>query len=189
MSIIFSNSRSRIFALLFYRLFVLFFGTILLSFTVLIGSVANPENSRIMIIAISLLLLLLYTGEWFAYFRYILNYYLINKGSRIIVDTKVNTVERINGSNSEVQNIEKVILCRHVNSQSPFSNPKNKIDKIENLISEGLGRWRFKNLWYLEIITDNSKYHVTPIMTKLKDLPFRDLNIAYIKTPLIKRDR
>jgi hypothetical protein len=132
----------------------------------------------------------LFLIQWFTYYRYFLNYYLANRKNQLVIDTSSKTIEcrndAINHSNV-AQNISQIILYRHVNFEREYYSPKSIKENMVNILSDGPGRRRFRNLWYIEIRTNgDQKFYITPFMTKLSDFPFQEIKIEFIEKPKIE---
>ncbi len=133
---------------------------------------------------------ILFLIQWFTYYRYFLNYYMANRKNQLVIDTSSKTIEcrnNANNSNNEAQNISQIILYRHVNFEREYNFPKSIEENIVNILSDGPGVRKFRNLWYIELKTEgNQKFYITPFMTKLSDFPFPEINIRFIEKPKIE---
>jgi len=193
MIIDFCNRKPRIIKTIFNRTFgFLFLSVILISIISYASYFYDSDKSNIVIILNSIFLILLWSLYYYTFYRFIFQYYFFNKNQVLRIDTSNLTIQssKNNGQSfSEEQYIDNIILHIHKRSKPLHPKPKNLVDKVENFTySNYSNNGKFRNIWYLEITTDDSNtFIVTSLMIKQNEIPFKDITIRYNANPILKQ--
>ena len=190
MTIDYTNKMSRTIRLIFSRNIASWFLKIILIILIFESLWIERDDSYLITILLSVFLLVVFVTDWFTYYKYLFQYQKCNFGKRFRIDSTNMTIQNFKGNEhafSQRQGIKKIVLHRHIKCKLPYNNPTGFSDKIENLLTKDSNFRRFSNIWFVEIKTEDScVYYLTPLMIKLKDIPFRNISIKYEEHPITK---